>query len=155
MLCLVMLMVGLMGQDRACEEPAGETRVVHLGFGELAIGLPKSWHIDEGTVVIEIVKYSAVRADGSAALTITMSASPNSGDLGTSARPYCTNGLRGEIAVKDDETTVHLDIPPPPNASRRSDNAAYFHFRTRAADAAAVMASARVPWVTSRCPDGR
>jgi hypothetical protein len=85
MLCAVTLVVGLMGQGRACEEPAGETRVVHLGFGELAIGLPKSWHIDEGTVVIEIVTYSVVRADGSAALTITMSASPNSGDLGTSA----------------------------------------------------------------------
>jgi hypothetical protein len=155
MLCAVMLVVGLMDQSHACEGPAAETRVVHLGFGELAIGLPKSWHIDKGTVVIEIVKYSVVRADGSAALTITTSASPNRGDLGSSARPYCTNGLRGEIAVKDDETTVRLDIPPPPDASRRSDTAAYFHFRARDADAATVVASARVPWVTARCPDGR
>jgi hypothetical protein len=155
MLCAVMLLVGLMSPGRACEGPAAETRVVNLGFGELAINLPASWHIDEGTVYIEIVKYTVARADGSAALTITMSAAPSRQYLGTSARPYCTNGLRGETETKDDQTMVRLDIPPPPDESRRSDNAAYLRFRAGDADAAAIVASARVPWVSPRCPDSR
>jgi hypothetical protein len=153
MLCAVMLAAGLMSHGSACRETAPEARVVWLGFGEFAISLPPRWHIDKGTVVIEIVNYRVTREDGSEALAITMSASPNRGYLGPSAGPFCINGLRGVSETKDGKTSVHLDIPPPPDASQRSDTAAYLRFREDDADAARVVATARVAWVTARCPD--
>lgn len=151
MLCTVMLAASLMSHASACPGTPAEARVVSLGFGEFAIGLPPRWHIDAGTVVIEIVKYRVTREDGSQALAITMSASPDRGYLGAAARPYCTNGLRGEIETKDGKTTVRLDIPASPDASQRSDTAAYIRFRAGDAKAASVVATAHVPWVTAQC----
>ena len=154
MLCFCStLVLCLMSQSNACEQPAAEARVAQLGYGEFVIGLPPGWHISAGTVVMELAAYSVTRKDGFEALNIALSSSPSRQYLGTSARPYCTNGLRGESETKDGKTRIRLDIPPSPDESQRSDTAAYVEFRAGDADAAMVVASARVPWVTGRCPD--